>query len=592
MILVAIVTYNGLEWIDQLLQPFLHDRAGIEVAVVDNASTDGTPEAIKERYPFVKLHCRPSNLGFGMANNLLMEVVMANEAYDGIFLLNQDASITSEAIRSLAEFTKDRPDIGLLSPRHLAADGEVERGFANYLPQQVEHPFTELPFVNAALWYLPRHALLKVGLFSPLFQHYGEDVDYAHRVLHAGLKIGYLPGVTGFHYRPNQPIAEAKQLHLKFAYHLTEAINPLHSPLQRLWKGLLTPWGEGMLATGERRKALLDISRRLWRLRPSMQLWLKRPPTDLIGLRRCLARESYAPLLLLVYNRPEHTRRILQQILCQPEATRTPLYIWSDGPKGQDDRQQVEEVRALCREWLPDATLHCQPHNVGLAANVVEGVTTLLEQHDRLIVLEDDLTLSPYFLRWMNDALDLYADDPQVAHLHTGTFYTSPKLPHNHSLHFAGSWGWATWSDRWQALWEPDGAKLLVELEQQPILYRRFRYRGLMDFVKMLRRQIAGQNNSWAVRWHASLLLHQKLSINCNPPLTANEGFDNSGTHSGGGGRYHTAVAPYPLYANPIAPKAEDPRALRRLQNYYLRTNNKLAKGWYKLKELWQRYFG
>ena len=108
----------------------------------------------------------------------------------------------------------------------------------------------------------------------------------------------------------------------------------------------------------------------------------------------------------------------------------------------------------------------------------------------------------------------------------------------------------------------------------------------------MLRRQIAGENNSWAVRWHASLLLHQKLSINTNPPLVSNDGFDGSGTHSGGGGRYHTAVAPYPLYADPIAPTSEDPEAYHILRRYYVRTNNKVMKGWYKLKELWQRYFG
>lgn len=592
MILVAIVTYNGLKWIDGLLQPFVQDREGIEVAVVDNASTDGTLQLIASQYPFVKLHRRPSNLGFGMANNLLIEQVMADETYSGIYLLNQDASVNPQAIRTLAHFAAEHPDIGLLSPLQIGADGEVESGFAHYLPRHTEQPFTELTFVNAAHWYLPRHTLLRVGLFSPLFAHYGEDVDYANRVKHAGLKIGYMPEVTAYHYRPRQPIPPAKQLHLKHAYHLSEAINPLYSSLKRLYRGLIIPTLEALFATGESRKELWQMTQRLWRLRPTMRLWIHRPSPDLEGLRRCLARESYAPILLLVYNRPHHTRRILQQILSQPEITQTPIYIWSDGAKTPEDSQNVEHVRELCRTTLPQATLYCQPFNVGLARNVVEGVNTILQRHGRVVVVEDDLSLSPYFLRWMNDALDLYADKPQIAHLHTGTFYTSPRLRHNHPLHFAGSWGWATWHDRWATLWEPDGSKLLTELTHQPTLYRRFRYRGQMDFAKMLRRQISGQNDSWAVRWHASLLLHHKLSINTNPPLTTNEGFDNSGTHSGGGGRYHTALSPYPLYADPHTPEREEPQALRILQNYYLRTNNKLVKGWYKLKELWQKYFG
>ena len=591
MILVAIVTYNGLKWIDSLLQPFLYDRDQLEIAVVDNASTDGTPDEIEKRYPFVRVLRRPSNLGFGAANNLLMEEVQAKECYEGIFLLNQDASISAETIRALADYSQQHPEIGILSPLHLSSNGAVEQGFAHYLPEPPYHGFTELSFINAALWYLPRQTLLKVGLFSPLFHHYGEDLDYAHRVRFAGLKIGFLPHLTGQHLRPSTAISDEKTLRLKQAYHLAEAINPLLSPFAQFYRGHLAPFGEALLSRGNRRWPLLKMARNLWQMRPMMKLWRQRPPLDLEGLQRALDRKELPPLLLFVYNRPKHTERILQNLLQQPEITNTPIYIWSDGAKSADDQQAVEEVRALCRQF-PKAQLHCQPTNRGLAHNIVEGVTNLLQTHDRVIVLEDDLILSPYFLRWMNDALSLYASEKRIAHLHAGTFYTSPKLRNNHPLYFAGSWGWATWQDRWQELWEPDGKQLLQQLERDPKLYQRFRYGGFMDFPKMLRRQIAGENNSWAIRWHASLLLHQKLSVNSNPPLVSNDGFDGSGTHSGGGGRYHTAVAPYPLYADPIAPTSEDPEAYHILRRYYARTNNKVMKGWYKLKELWQRYFG
>ena len=142
MILVAIVTYNGLKWIDSLLQPFLYDRDQLEIAVVDNASTDGTPDEIEKRYPFVRVLRRPSNLGFGAANNLLMEEVQAKERYKGIFLLNQDASISAETIRALADYSQQHPEIGILSPLHFGSNGAVEQGFAHYLPEPPYHGFT------------------------------------------------------------------------------------------------------------------------------------------------------------------------------------------------------------------------------------------------------------------------------------------------------------------------------------------------------------------------------------------------------------------------------------------------------------------
>ncbi|MDO5016991.1 MAG: glycosyltransferase [Porphyromonas sp.] len=585
MISVAIVTHNGLEWIDTLLQPFVLDREGLEISVVDNASTDGTPDIIEERYPFVKVTRRPSDLGFGAAYNLLIERVIANPDYQGIFLLNQDASISADAIRSLADYSHRHSEVGLLSPKRLSTDGTVERRFSNDQPEPYANHLTEVAYMDSALCYLPRPTLLEVGLFCPLFLHGGEDLDYLHRVLSKGLKVGILPYVTGYHHRADRPLTTTQALQRKQAYHLAQALHPELSPFRRLRRSAIALLGEAVVAKRERRQALLEMVRQIDRMRGAIRLWLDRPALDIGGLTRSLSRTDYAPVLLFVYNRPRHTRRLLEQLMRQPEITHTPIYIWSDGAKSEEDRTLVQEVRDICQGY-PNVTLHQQPANRGLANNVIDGVTTIVQRHGRVIVLEDDLILSPYLLRWFNDALDRYADARQIAHLHAGTFYTADALAHNHPLHFAGSWGWATWQDRWEALWEPDGKKLLSALEQQPHIKRAFDYGGYMRFTRMLRQQIEGKNNSWAIRWHASLLLHQKLSVNSQPPLVANGGFDNSGTHSGGGGRYYTPVSPYPLYAGDTVPTAQDPASRDILMRYYRRHNNKLAKGWYKVKEL------
>ncbi len=588
MILVIIVTYNGLEWIEGLLQPFVCDREGLDIAIVDNASTDGTPQIVLKGYPFVRIIQRHSNLGFGAANNILLEEAISKD-YSGVFLLNQDASISATSIRALADFADTHSEVGILSPTHLDKQGNVEAGFAHYLPRMPQSSFTEVPFINAALWYLPRRTLIKVGTFSPLFYHYGEDLDYAHRVQAEGLKVGYLPSITAFHFREMGTLSLEKSLQLKQAYHLAEAINPLYSPLKRFFRGFVMPFGEAIKAPLSLANCYLKMLGCLWSLRPIMRLWMNRPAVNVTGLKRTMSQQEQAPVLLFVYNRPQHTRRIFEQLLRQPEIESTHIYIWSDGPKGNQDSDAVQEVRAICRSLLPQATLHEQISNVGLANNVVEGVSTILKTHTRVIVLEDDLILSPYFLRWMNDTLNCYENNPEIAHIHAGTFYTSSTLKNNHLLHFAGSWGWATWQDRWKELWEPNGQKLLDELMAKPDVRRQFNYYGYMDFTRMLRQQVEGLNNSWAVRWHASLVLHHRLSVSCNPPLVANRGFDNSGTHSGGGGRYNTPVAPFPIYAEPITSPTESKTARHILTAYYRRTNNKLAKAWYKLREILTR---
>lgn len=589
-ILVIIVTYEAKDWLSVCLAPFACDREGLDVMVVDNASTDGTPDLIEALYPFVRLHRRPSNLGFGAANGIGMEYALV-EGYEGVFLLNQDASISTDTIRTLVQRTRMHPEIGIASPVHRSGEGgERERGFGYYAGRE-ELPgtdFVDLSFINAALWYLPRRTLERVGVFCPLFFHYGEDVDYCHRVRHAGLRVGYFPDLDGVHLRTSVTPSPDKRMHLVRAYHLTEYLRPDYSPLERLWRGPIMLALNGL--KGEM-SAHLEGAAALLRLRRTAALWHHRPPMDTAGLCRTMAVESKAPVLLLLYNRPHHTRRVLDHLMRQPEIVDTPLYILSDGARSDEEsRAAVWEVRRLAEEVrgvLPHVTLWLREENVGLARNVTEGVGRVLETHDRVIVVEDDLILSPYFLRWMNDALHTYRDTPEVAHVHAGTFYTCRGLKHNHLLRFVGSWGWGTWRDRWSRYWEPDGERLLCRMESDTDARRHFDYGGFQPFTRMLRRQIMGQNDSWAVRWHASIVLHRLLSVSSNPPLVSNGGFDGSGTHSSADDRYATPVSPYPLYAPAsITRTEEDEEAYRILRRYYMRTHNKVVKGWYRVKEL------
>lgn len=214
--------------------------------------------------------------------------------------------------------------------------------------------------------------------------------------------------------------------------------------------------------------------------------------------------------------------------------------------------------------------------NWGLARNVIDGVSTIVNQYGRVIVLEDDLVVSPYFLQFMNEALDAYADEPRVGHIQACDFTQDTALPATFLIQWTGSWGWATWQRAW-AHFNSDGSELLRALEERK-LTRRFDFNGTYGFTRMLRRQIAGKNNSWAIRWNASLFLKGILSLNVGRSLVSNEGLDGSGTNSVSGDPYVSHLWMKPLEVKKISPIEENKDARKAFERYYGHTNSFRAK--------------
>ena len=280
---------------------------------------------------------------------------------------------------------------------------------------------------------------------------------------------------------------------------------------------------------------------------------------------------ALAPILLFVYNRPQHTRRLLDSLLANDECRLSSLYVYSDGARDEASASAVAEVRAIVHSVTGFARIEVieREKNMGLAANVIDGVTTQVRAHGRVIVLEDDLVLSPFFLRFMNDALSVYADEPRVGHIQACDFTGDPSLSDTFLIKFTGSWGWATWERAWSHF-NPDGKQLLARLEQTRQT-RRFDFNGAYRFTRMLRRQIAGKNNSWAIRWNASLFVDNILSLNVGRSLVANVGFDGSGTNCGGGNLYASNLAQHPIEVVKITPIEENMEARRRIERYYRR---------------------
>lgn len=238
-----------------------------------------------------------------------------------------------------------------------------------------------------------------------------------------------------------------------------------------------------------------------------------------------------APICLFTYARPEHTRLTIEALLRNAGAEKHDLIVFSDAPRTLEKKNAVEEVRAYLStiNGFHSVTIHERPHNYGLAKSIIDGVTRVLAEHERIIVLEDDMVTSPHFLAYMDEALELFADDDRVISIHGYVYPLKQPCVEAFFLPGADCWGWATWRRGW-ANFNSDGAQLLQELKQRK-LERAFDYEGSYPYTQMLEAQIAGTNDSWAIRWYASAFLLGKLTLYPGRSLVHNIGNDATGTH-------------------------------------------------------------
>lgn len=301
---------------------------------------------------------------------------------------------------------------------------------------------------------------------------------------------------------------------------------------------------------------------------------------------------SYAPILLFVYNRPQHTQMVIQSLQQNSLAKESELFIYSDAAKSEEAQPAVDDVRKLIHSinGFAGVTIIERGKNWGLANNIIDGVSTRVKEYGRVIVLEDDLVVAPHFLRFMNDALEVYKNEPKVGHIQACEFFEDPTLPDTFLIKWTGSWGWATWERAWN-LFNPDGKTLLKELEERK-LTKMFDFNNSYGFTRMLRKQIVGKNNSWAIRWNASLFLNDVLSLNVGKSLVQNAGFDGTGTNCGGGGLYASTLYQEKLPVKKIEPIEENKKARKSMENYYRKTNSFMAKAIRRIKRTLRGDFG
>lgn len=237
-----------------------------------------------------------------------------------------------------------------------------------------------------------------------------------------------------------------------------------------------------------------------------------------------------APIALFAYNRPWHVSQTIEALKKNELSDSSDLIVFSDGAKDQSSIQKVEEVRQYLKiiSGFKSVKIIESECNVGLGQSIISGVTQIVNEYGRAIVLEDDLVTSPFFLRYMNDALEYYRNEDSVISIH-GYCYPISGLPETFFVKGADCLGWATWKRGWDNF-ESDGRILLSKLEQRNLL-NRFDFFGTYGYTRMLMDQIDGKNSSWAVRWYASALLKDKLTLYPGQSLVFHIGSDGSGTN-------------------------------------------------------------
>lgn len=240
------------------------------------------------------------------------------------------------------------------------------------------------------------------------------------------------------------------------------------------------------------------------------------------------------PVALFTYNRPKHTSRVIETLSRCARFDECRLHIYCDGPNSLDQTAAVEASRRVVRDRAGrlDAKVIERETNVGLARSIVDGVTELCEEYGRVIVVEDDLVVSPDFLDYMLQGLDRYEEEANVYQISGHMFQVTHRAGTDAIfVPFPVTWGWATWKRAWRVFdWEAQGA---LDTLADPLTRRRFDLDDAYPYSSMLEQRLAGLNQSWGILWVWSvfkvdgLVLHPRRSL----VWVGGSGADGPGTH-------------------------------------------------------------
>jgi len=241
------------------------------------------------------------------------------------------------------------------------------------------------------------------------------------------------------------------------------------------------------------------------------------------------------PIAIFCFNRPVHLRRTLASLMECEGFQGSPVYVFCDGPRREEDSPRIIATRSVAKEMLgPAVEYRFAKKNKGLAQSITDGVSELTQSFGRVIVVEDDLELSPGFLAYMNASLDHFENDPKVMQV-SGHMFNVPEFIDRGTamlLPLTTTWGWATWHRAWKSY--DASATGWEALLQDRHMRKTFNLGGGYDYSTMLKRQMRQNLDSWGIRWYWSVFRRGGLGLFPPQSLVKNHGMDGTGTHGRG----------------------------------------------------------
>ncbi len=304
------------------------------------------------------------------------------------------------------------------------------------------------------------------------------------------------------------------------------------------------------------------------------------------------------PLAVFTYNRPEHTRNMLQSLAACARLEECDIFIYCDAPRISEHAQKVAEVRALVRPWGAGhgAKIIERGENLGLARSIVDGVTELCAQYGRVIVVEDDLVLHPAFIHYMLSALDRYESDDCVAQI-SGYMFPVENLGIYDAffLPFTSTWGWGTWQRVWKDVdWRAESVHALLKDKK---MSAKFDLEDSYQYSEMLRDRLKGKNQSWGILFYGWIFASDLLVLHPRRTFIYNSGMDGSGYHSSGKTRGYELKEEFVAQKNIQifdfpAQTVTDWRAYQRIKRYIAGLKPSPLRAWYgSIKQSLKNFF-
>ncbi len=242
-----------------------------------------------------------------------------------------------------------------------------------------------------------------------------------------------------------------------------------------------------------------------------------------------------APILLFVHKRIVTLKKVIKSLKKNDQFYRQELFVFSDGPKNESEKVQIKKLRQYLHKikGFKKIKIFIRKKNIGLASNIIKGVSKIIKIKKRVIVIEDDLILSQNFLQYMNNTLEKYKEKKKIWHISGWNWnFKFPNYKYDFFLtRYATCWGWATWSDRWK-YFEKNPKKLIKSFTENKI--KEFNLDNSYDFWSQVVRNEKKTIDTWAIFWYSTIFIKKGLSINPINPLVINIGNDSYSTNLSG----------------------------------------------------------